>query len=188
MSPAYIFASVAAFLFFAHLSLPVQSFHLPDSVADSISGFSASKSSESRKGEPPIEVRHVKNWHGSDDDEGRRRPSNKQDSDHIIKYFGGKLLAKSPLYLNVIFYGNWGSTRHPGAKLILTFLKSLSDKSAPAPSVAGWWGLSTQYYMRRKDRSKVYVPSKVRSPALQRQGRQDHLPSCHPQWLCPPES
>ena len=106
MPPSRIPPLFAAFLVVVHLSIPVQPLHLPDFVAGSIGGFSASKSSESRKGDPPIEVRHLKNWHGSDDDEDRRRPSNKQDSDHIIKYFGGKLLARSPLYLNVIFYGN----------------------------------------------------------------------------------
>ena len=77
-----------------------------------------------------------------------------------IKYGGGKLLT-DPLKIYLIFYGKWGK-KSDGADIIINFIKSMSDTTVPAPSVAKWWNISTAYYMTGPKGEKEYVSPKVR--------------------------
>ena len=84
----------------------------------------------------------------------------KKEEQSPIKYGGGKLLS-DPLNVYLIFYGKWGK-KSDGADIIINFIKSLSDTSVPAPSVARWWNISTAYFMEGPKGEKEFVSPKVR--------------------------
>ena len=50
----------------------------------------------------------------------------------------------APLNVYLVFYGQWDP--QTGMQIVRNFIKSMSNTSISAPSVASWWAITTSYH------------------------------------------